>query len=248
VKLLNKNKPKIFFSVSTDKAANSVNIMGASKSLMEKILLSQKSILNIKTARFANVAFSNGSLLDGFINRVNKKQPISCPYDIKRFFVTPEESGQICMLATYLGESGNIFFPKFDFNRDQIFFKDIAEKFFSHLGYTLKECDSEKEAKEFDIEKYNSYYPIYFFKSDTSGEKQYEEFYTDEESVDLLTYESLGFIKKDLINLKLDEVVSDFEYLFNRKNISKSDIVKSIEKYVEDFNHIEKGKSLDEKM
>ena len=129
IKLLNLcelNPPKYFFSVSTDKAANPVNIMGASKSLMEKLILSKKDYFRVSTARFANVAFSNGSLLDGFIYRLNKKQPMSCPEDIKRFFVTPEQSGQICLLATFLGETGNIFFPKLDFHKDQIYFKEIA--------------------------------------------------------------------------------------------------------------------------
>ena len=132
MKLLNLcevNPPKYFFSVSTDKAANPVNIMGASKSLMEKLILSKKNNFRVSTARFANVAFSNGSLLDGFIYRLNKKQPLSCPKDIKRFFVTPEQSGQICLLATFLGETGNIFFPKLDFHKDQIYFKEIALEF-----------------------------------------------------------------------------------------------------------------------
>ena len=247
-KLLKINKPKLFFSVSTDKAANSVNIMGASKSLMEKILLSERNSINIKTARFANVAFSNGSLLDGFINRINKKQPVSCPNDIKRFFVSPEESGQICMLATYLGDSGNIFFPKFNFENDQIFFEHIARQFFNHLGYVLHECKSETEAKEFDFHNNKNKYPIFFFKSDTSGEKEYEEFYTERESVDLKTFDSLGFIKKDPININSDKVKLDFEELFTKESISKSDIVDLIKSYVPDFNHIEKGKSLDDKM
>ena len=132
IKLLNLcevNPPKYFFSVSTDKAANPVNIMGASKSLMEKLILSKKNNFRVSTARFANVAFSNGSLLDGFIYRLNKKQPLSVQSDIKRFFVTPEQSGQICLLATFLGETGNIFFPKLDFHKDQIYFKEIALDF-----------------------------------------------------------------------------------------------------------------------
>ena len=137
IKLLNlceKKPPNYFFSVSTDKAANPVNIMGASKSLMEKLILSKKNNFRVSTARFANVAFSNGSLLDGFTYRLNKKQPLSCPEDIKRFFVTPEQSGQICLLATFLGDSGNIFFPKLDFHKDQIYFKDIALDYLKKQG------------------------------------------------------------------------------------------------------------------
>ena len=153
--------------------------MGASKSLMEKLILSKKNNFRVSTARFANVAFSNGSLLDGFIYRLNKKQPLSCPSDIKRFFVTPEQSGQICLLATFLGDTGNIFFPKLDFHKDQIYFKDIALDFLKDNGFEPELVQSEKEAKEFDFDK-SSKYPIYFFKTDTSGEKTYEEFYTEE--------------------------------------------------------------------
>ena len=197
IKLLNLcelNPPKYFFSVSTDKAANPVNIMGASKSLMEKLILSKKNNFRVSTARFANVAFSNGSLLDGFIYRLNKKQPLSCPSDIKRFFVTPEQSGQICLLATFLGETGNIFFPKLDFHKDQIYFKDIALDFLKENGFEPVLVQSEKEAKEFDFDKNPNKYPIYFFKTDTSGEKTYEEFFTEEEDYEINKYDSLGFI------------------------------------------------------
>ena len=197
IKLLNLcelNPPKYFFSVSTDKAANPVNIMGASKSLMEKLILSKKNNFRVTTARFANVAFSNGSLLDGFIYRLNKKQPLSCPSDIKRFFVTPEQSGQICLLATFLGVTGNIFFPKLDFHKDQIYFKEIALDFLEENGFEPELVKSEKEAKEFDFDCNPSKYPIYFFKTDTSGEKIYEEFFTEDEDYDINKYDSLGFI------------------------------------------------------
>ncbi|MDC3105184.1 polysaccharide biosynthesis protein [bacterium] len=197
IKLLNLcelNPPKYFFSVSTDKAANPVNIMGASKSLMEKLILSKKKKFRVSTARFANVAFSNGSLLDGFTYRLNKKQPFSCPEDIKRFFVTPEQSGQICLLATFIGGTGNIFFPKLDFHKDQIYFTQIALDFLRENGFEPEIVQSEKEAKEFDFDKNPSKYPIYFFKTDTSGEKTYEEFYTDDEDYEINKYHSLGFI------------------------------------------------------
>ena len=139
--------------------------MGASKSLMEKLILSKKNLFRVSTARFANVAFSNGSLLDGFTYRLNKKQPLSCPSDIKRFFVTPEQSGQICLLATFLGETGNIFFPKLNFHKDQIYFKDIALDFLNDYGFEPQLVQSEKEAKEFNFERFPNRYPIYFFKN-----------------------------------------------------------------------------------
>ena len=251
IKLLNlceQNPPKYFFSVSTDKAANPVNIMGASKSLMEKLILSKKNNFRVSTARFANVAFSNGSLLDGFIHRLNKKQPLSCPSDIKRFFVTPQQSAQICLLATFLGETGNIFFPKLDFHKDQIYFKDIALDFLKQNGFVPKFVQSEKEAKDFDFENNPKKYPIYFFKTDTSGEKTYEEFYTEEEDYDINTYHSLGFINSPDVNISYEDLKFSFEEVFNNLNTNKSDIVSIIKKYVPDFMHIETGKHLDQKM
>ena len=251
IKLLNlceSNPSKYFFSVSTDKAANPVNIMGASKSLMEKLILSKKNNFRVSTARFANVAFSNGSLLDGFIFRLNKNQPLSCPSDIKRFFVTPEQSGQICLLATFLGETGNIFFPKLDFHKDQIYFKDIALNFLKENGFEPVLVQSEKEAKEFDFDKNPGKYPIYFFKTDTSGEKAYEEFFTEEEDYEINKYDSLGFINTPDYNISFEDVESSFEKVFNNNNSEKSDIITVIEKYVPDFTHIETGKHLDQKM
>jgi FlaA1/EpsC-like NDP-sugar epimerase len=251
IKLLNLcelNPPKYFFSVSTDKAANPVNIMGASKSLMEKLILSKKKKFRVSTARFANVAFSNGSLLDGFTYRLNKQQPLSCPLDIKRFFVTPKQSGQICLLATFLGDSGNIFFPKLDFHKDQIYFKEIALDFLNENGFEPELVLSEQEAKNFDFDKCTSKYPIYFFKTDTSGEKTYEEFFTEEENYEVDKYDSLGFINTPDIKISFEDVEADFDTIFNNLDSRKSDIVRVIKKYVPDFEHIETGKHLDQKM
>ena len=242
------NPPKYFFSVSTDKAANPVNIMGASKSLMEKLILSKKDQFRVTTARFANVAFSNGSLLDGFVYRLKKKQPLSCPEDIKRFFVTPEQSGQICLLATFLGETGYVFFPKLDFYKDQIYFKEIALDFLKNNGLKPVLVKTEKEAKDFDLEKNSNEYPIYFFKTDTSGEKTFEEFYTENEDYEIDKYDSLGFIKKSEDNISFDDVKDDFDFVFNSSSSQKSDIVRIIKKYVPSFMHIETGKHLDQKM
>ena len=251
IKLLNlcsKNPPKYFFSVSTDKAANPVNIMGASKSLMEKLILSKKDEFRVSTARFANVAFSNGSLLDGFNYRLEKKQPLSCPSDIKRFFVTPEQSGQICLLATFLGNSGNVFFPKLDFDKDQIYFKHIALDFLKEKGLDPVLVQSEVEAKNFDIKSNKGKYPILFFKTDTSGEKAYEEFYTDSEDYELNKYDSLGYINTKDVKISFERVERDFNNVFENPSSEKIDIVNIIKKYVPDFQHIETGKHLDQKM
>jgi FlaA1/EpsC-like NDP-sugar epimerase len=251
IKLLNLceiNPPRYFFSVSTDKAANPVNIMGASKSLMEKLILSKKDKFRVSTARFANVAFSNGSLLDGFIYRIQKQQPLSCPSDIKRFFVTPTQSGQICLLATFLGETGNIFFPKLDFHKDQIYFKEIALDFLKENGFEPVLVQSEQEAKEFNFDNNPKKYPIYFFKTDTSGEKTCEEFYTKEEDYEINEFDSLGYINTSEVAISFDEVEADFESVFSNPNSNKLDIVRVINKYVPDFMHIETGKHLDQKM
>ena len=248
LELCSKRPPKYFFSVSTDKAANPVNIMGASKSLMEKLILSKQNEFRVSTARFANVAFSNGSLLDGYIYRLNKKQPLSCPSDIKRFFVTPEQSGQICLLATFLGNSGNIFFPKLDFHKDQIYFKDITLDFLKQKGYEPYLAKSEEDAKSFDIDNHPKKYPVYFFKTNTSGEKTYEEFYTEEEDFNIEEFDSLGYIKTVEQSISFEEVKNDFEKVFENSDSTKADIVKVIKKYVPDFEHIETGKHLDQKM
>ena len=252
IKLLNlceKNPPKFFFSVSTDKAANPINVMGASKNLMEKLILSKKNDFRVTTARFANVAFSNGSLLDGFVKRLNKHQPLTCPDDIKRFFVTPLQSGQICLLATFLGKSWNIFFPKLDSQKDQIYFKDIALDFLIEHGFEPELVKSEQQAKEFNIDsKSTKKYPIYFFKTDTSGEKKFEEFYTKDEDYDISTYNSLGFIDSAEIKISFKNVLVDFNHIFDNLNSNKSDIITVIRKYVPNFEHSETGKNLDQKM
>ena len=244
------NKPEHFFCVSTDKATNPVNVMGASKKLMEELIMSYSNELKITTARFANVAFSNGSLLSGYIERFFKKQPLSCPSDVKRFFVSPEESGQICMLACLIGKSGDIFFPKLS-KENLVSFKSITKDLFTFLNRKLIECNSEYEAKSIPINNIkNSPYPVYFFKSDTSGEKLYEEFYSNDDKVDLKSHNSLGIIKNTtLISKKeINRKILKFKKLFNSNDNSKVKIVKVLKSYISDFHHIETGKNLDQKM
>ncbi len=247
LKLCEINQPDYFFSVSTDKATNPVNIMGASKLIMEKLILSKMNNFRVSTARFANVSFSNGSLLEGFKSRINKSQPLSCPSNIKRFFVSPEQSGKICMLATFLGNSGNIFFPKLDFNNDQIYFKDIAIDYLKYKGFKPIEIETEMEAKNFNINN-SKKYPIYFFKSDTSGEKEYEEFFSVDEEINLIKYDSLGFVNSSAYQLSFDKILREFNLIFENHNSTKNDIIKLLRKYIPNFSHIEKGKNLDSKM
>ena len=248
--LLVNNKPEHFFCVSTDKAANPVNVMGASKKLMEEVIMAYSSEIQITTARFANVAFSNGSLLAGYIERLFQNQPISCPADVQRFFVSPEESGQICMLACMLGNSGEIFFPKLA-AEEMAFFKDITLDFFKASNREIVECSSEHKAKQKAIiTTENDPYPVYFFSSDTSGEKLYEEFYTDTDLVDQQTFNSLGVIKnaRKLPKAQITETITELKELMNSGKTDKSDIVNLLKKYLPDFEHIETGKSLDQKM
>jgi FlaA1/EpsC-like NDP-sugar epimerase len=244
--------PEHFFCVSTDKAANPVNIMGASKKLMEELIMSYSSKLPIKTARFANVAFSDGSLLFGFLERLNKKQPWSCPLGISRFFVSPQESGELCLIACILGESGDIFFPKLNESTDMIAFDGIALALLKSFGLTPDICKTEEEAKTkaLLLNGNSINYPIWFSGSDTSGEKSYEEFYTDEEQLDTERFINLGVIKnaKKRDVKEVDEIFNKLNKLFESTEFSKNNVVEILKEYLPDFHHIEKGKGLDQNM
>lgn len=236
-----------FFSVSTDKAANPVNVMGASKKLMEHVLMQYSDIMNISTARFANVAFSNGSLLYGFNHRIAKRQPLSAPSNVKRYFVSPNESGQLCMLACFLGERGDIFFPKL--KEDQMLtFSEIAEKYLQTLGLEPDYCETEDEARN-KASKWtpeNKNYPVYFFGTATSGEKKYEEFFEENDTIDNDSFSSLGIIKKDsTISYDVETTISQLKATFD-SDISKKDIVRLLKEILPGFNHIEKDKNLDQ--
>lgn len=248
--LLLQHKPERFFCVSTDKAANPVNVMGASKKLMEEVIMAYSEELHISTARFANVAFSNGSLLAGYLERLMKKQPLSCPSDVKRFFVSPEESGQICMLACMLGESGDIMFPKLE-EEEMVYFRDITECFFKEMGRETLQCGSEEEAKQktFNISQKDAY-PVYYFQSDTSGEKLFEEFYTDSDVLDMTSFSGLGVVKnaKREPIAKINQTIGTLKQLMASGDYDKSDIVDLLKNYIPNFEHIETGKSLDQKM
>jgi FlaA1/EpsC-like NDP-sugar epimerase len=243
--------PKHFFCVSTDKAANPVNVMGASKKLMELVLKTYTKKIKIGTARFANVAFSNGSLLQGFNERIAKNQPLSAPSDVKRYFVSPEESGQLCMLACLLSTTGDVFFPKLD-ESQMMTFAEIAVKYLEYLGLEPHLCSSEDEAravsKNRNINDPN--YPVYFFKSDTSGEKQYEEFYTETDDVDLNSFSALGVIKNEdeISKQQIDNLLAEFSQMFASDKLDKSNIIELLNKHIPDFSHIETGNSLDNKL
>ncbi|WP_323757921.1 polysaccharide biosynthesis protein [Roseivirga sp.] len=250
--LLVQNPPEHFFCVSTDKAANPVNVMGASKKLMEDLILAYSDRLRISTARFANVAFSNGSLPFGFMERLAKQQPFSSPLNIKRYFVSPEESGQICLLACLLGDSGEIFFPKLDYNKNMKTFSSIAISLLKELGFEADVCATEDEAREkaTQLKTNSSTYPVYFFESNTSGEKSFEEFYTDDEQLDVDSFSGLGVIKNTQrkSTKELMEIFSNLESAFNSETISKASVVQVLKTYLPNFDHIEKGKNLDQSM
>ena len=243
--------PEEYFCVFTDKAANPVNIMGASKRLMEDVIFSYSEKFPVKTARFANVAFSNGSLPEGFLNRISKLQPISAPFDVKRFFVSPEESGQICMLSCVLGKNREIFFPKLQ-KTQMMTFDEIATKLLFELGYQTLNCSSAEEAIEKieDIKRGGLIYPVYYSTSDTSGEKEWEEFFTYHEELDMNRLQNLGIIvNKPVPNAgNLNDLFNKLENAFKNSEILKSDIIKIIQGYLPNFEHIEKSKSLDSKM
>ena len=243
--------PKHFFCVSTDKAANPVNIMGASKRIMEDLVMAYNKYFKVTTARFANVAFSNGSLPDGWIHRLQKKQPLAAPSDVKRYFVSPEESGQICMLACILGKSGEVFFPKL--GEDQMLtFSSICDSFIKSEGFTKKECSSDEEAKRYSAEMGydNDIYPVVYFKSDTTGEKAYEEFYVPGEKINMERFKALGVVE-ETTRRPLSEVNAFFEKLegiFHKDDFTKVQVVEAIKEFIPNFEHEEKGKNLDQKM
>ena len=241
---------KKYFCVSTDKAANPVNMMGASKRIMEYFLMRRSLEMPISTARFANVVFSDGSLLYGFNRRIEKRQPIAAPKDIRRYFVIPKESGELCLMSAIFGENRDIFFPKLSEKLHLITFAEIAVKYLNELGYEAYECESEEEARELvktlpDEGKW----PVYFFNSDTTGEKDFEEFYTGDEVIDWDRFENLGVIKNEPIfdNEKLDY----FSWKISsckEKGWDKKDLVDLFNFMIPNFNHKETGKYLDSKM
>ena len=243
--------PEEFFCVSTDKAANPVNVMGASKRIMEDVIFAYSDKFPVKTARFANVAFSNGSLPAGFMARLAKLQPLSGPRDVRRYFVSPEESGQICLLSCILGNNREIFFPKLR-EEQMMTFDKIGIALLKEHGFEVAECSSEEEAidRAEELKKGSNQYPVYFSESNTSGEKPYEEFFTDTESTDMERFEALGIITdKEIPDVKRIELLfNELEEEIEKDEVSKDMIVATMAKYLPNFKHIETGKSLDSKM
>lgn len=249
--LLTVYPPRHFFCVSTDKAANPVNIMGASKKIMEDLVMAYNKYFKVTTARFANVAFSNGSLPDSWRQRMDKLQPLAAPTDVKRYFVSPEESGQICLLACILGNGAEIFFPKLN-ERQMLTFSSICDSFIEEKGYMKHECVDDEEAKRYasEMSEESSTYPVFYSGSDTTGEKPYEEFYIEGEKVNLDRFKALGVIEDYQVR-PIDEIEQLFNRLtalFSEPDMRKEDIVEAIHEFLPTFQHQETGKNLDSKM
>ena len=245
------NRVKKYFCVSTDKAANPVNMMGASKRIMEMFAHRRSDDIDISMARFANVAFSDGSLLHGFNQRIEKSQPIVAPNDIKRYFVTPKESGELCLMSCIFANNRDIFFPKLSSDLHLISFSDIAIKYLKYKGYKPYLCKDEDEARDFlQTNKQKDIYPCLFTKSDTTGEKDFEEFFTDNETLDMTRFENIGIIKNEIDFNK--ELLKDFEMKIRKfkqtLSWNKEDIIKEFFKILPQFAHKETGKYLDSKM
>lgn len=249
--LLEQYPPEEYFCVSTDKAANPVNIMGASKRIMEDLIFSYSDKFPVKTARFANVAFSNGSLPAGFLARISKLQPLSAPSDVKRYFVSPEESGQICMLSCMLGNNREIFFPKLE-ESQMMTFDSIATNLLQEHGYEVLHCSSDEEAiKEAkNLRNGSTKYPVHYAVSNTSGEKSFEEFYTESEVLNMDRFSALGIITdKEIPSRKDVEILfNKLTDIFEKDSTTKEEVVEIIKSYLPNFEHIEKCKSLDSKM
>lgn len=242
---------KKYFCVSTDKAANPVNMMGASKRIMEMFLMRRSADIEISTARFANVAFSDGSLLHGFNQRIQKRQPIVAPNDIKRYFVIPQESGELCLMSAIFGENRDVFFPKLSENLHLITFAEIAEKYLKQIGYEPILCESEEEARTVTEElESQKKWPCLFTSSDTTGEKDFEEFYTEDEVLDMNRFQNLGIIKNE-IHVETEKLLLFEERITemrSKKNWQKEAIVDLFNQMIPNFSHKETGKYLDSKM
>ncbi len=249
--LLYEFPPEEYFCVSTDKAANPVNIMGASKRIMEDLIFSYSDKFPVKTARFANVAFSNGSLPAGFLSRIQKLQPLSAPSDVRRYFVSPEESGQICLLSCILGENRAIFFPKLD-EAQMMTFDAIGTELLKAHEYEVLECSSDEEAidKAEELKKGSNQYPVHYAKSDTSGEKPFEEFVTSTEIADMKRFRSLGVITGKQIpdKSRVEVLFKKLNAAFEKEETTKEEVVRIMKEYLPNFEHIETGKTLDSKM
>ncbi len=240
-----------YFCVSTDKAANPVNMMGASKRIMEMFLMRASLDLPISTARFANVAFSDGSLLHGFNQRFAKRQPISAPNDVRRYFVTPQESGELCLLSCLLGENRDIFFPKLSEHLHLTTFSDIAVRYLNELGFEPYACASEDEARDRAEELIKQKkWPCFFFKSDTTGEKDFEEFFTKQETLDMHRFESVGVIKNAPVfdSALLQHFTETIEAIKSKPSWDKAALVDLFNEMIPDFAHKETGKYLDARM
>ena len=251
--LLLERPPEAFFCVSTDKAANPVNVMGATKKLMEETIMAYADRLPVKTARFANVAFSNGSLPIGWLNRLAKRQPLSCPLGIRRFFVSPVESGELCLAASVLAEPGDIVYPKLDPARDMIPFDAVVRDLLDDLGLGCRACATSAEAKAAMADAREPLprpYPCEFFGSDTDGEKTFEEFYTDADARDESTFVNLGVVKsvKRRPVAEVEAIFARLRDVFARDGATKADVVAALGEYLPNFRHIATGRSLDGRM
>ena len=251
--LMMEYKPKHFFCVSTDKAANPVNIMGASKRILEDLVMAYSKEFPVTTARFANVAFSNGSLPDGWLHRLQKRQPLVAPNDVKRYFVSPEESGQICLLACVLGNSGEIFFPKLG-EEQMLTFSSICDDFVAAQGLEKHICATDDEAKRFAGERLavsgEREWPVVYTGSDTTGEKAYEEFYVEGEALNMTRFCSLGVIESSPRHTmsEVDTLFAEFKTIFAQDDFTKAEVVDAIRQFIPSFQHEERGKNLDSKM
>ena len=254
--LMMEYKPNHFFCVSTDKAANPVNIMGASKRILEDLVMAYSKEFPVTTARFANVAFSNGSLPDGWLHRLQKRQPLAAPTDVKRYFVSPEESGQICLLACILGRTGEVIFPKLE-ERQMLTFSQICDEFVAAQGLTKHMCATDAEAKDYASNHQSqmsngksAIWPVIYSTSNTTGEKAYEEFYVPGETIDTKRFHALGVVEKtNRRNMKeIEAFFDEIETIFAKPEFTKAEVVEAIKRFLPNFEHEEKGLNLDSKM
>jgi FlaA1/EpsC-like NDP-sugar epimerase len=240
-----------YFAVSSDKAANPANAMGATKRAMELCLIRAGRNLQVSSARFANVAFSDGSLLQGFTQRLAKRQPLAAPRDVRRYFITAEESAVLCLLACLAGGNRESFFPHVGPDFAAVGFQVLAERFLASRGLEAHPCADEDEARDrVDELAARGRWPCFFFDSDTTGEKELEEFTTTGERVELERFAEIGVVQWNGLEDEgpLDDFLGHLEAAIRRGRWTRDEVLGGLKRLLPEFRHLETGRFLDQRM
>jgi hypothetical protein len=250
--LLSERPPQRYFVVSSDKAVRPANLLGASKALMERLALARSAQVPFASARFANVAFSRGSLLDSFLQRLERAEPFAGPSDVRRYFIAREEAAELCLLGCCAIPAGAIVAPPQDERLTLQSFPEIAEKILQHFGFVPLPCTSAAEAvqRARDRKSLDPQWPCFFSPSNTSGEKPTEEFISPGEGWATDPQTGITIIHQPLRapQSALDTTVSKLEHLLTGRQWTRSDLIEAVRLAVPEFVHAESNGSLHQKL